>query len=247
MLLSTTSKKKIQSFQVLLDLSASESASEEGGLSFPAGSVTRVTTTGRLDAPETLLTLLHSGFISGNRTENGSVFYKVETGFGVKHSRVIIGLEDEDLHGARFGYSDMTRPQFDRIFGEESGHDCPFSEEDKNQIWKQAGGHADIRKFAEKKLIAPMFAIEWQGPVFAGADQAGKVGFFSRRETVEGGSHRFLHRCSCRLALVTILREKLADSEPQSGSAAATGAPPLLPPGPTLKLSLHLHCSCRSM
>ena len=44
-------------------------------------------------------------------------------------------------------------------------------------------------------------------------------------------------------ASVVILREKQADSEPQSGSAAATGAPPLLPPGPTLNLSRH-HSSC---
>ena len=44
-------------------------------------------------------------------------------------------------------------------------------------------------------------------------------------------------------ALVTVLREKQADSEPQSGSAAATGSPALLPPGPTLKLSFH-HSSC---
>ena len=40
-----------------------------------------------------------------------------------------------------------------------------------------------------------------------------------------------------------ILREEQTDSGPQSGSAAAVGAPPLLPPGPKLKLSFH-HSSC---
>ena len=48
-----------------------------------------------------------------------------------------------------------------------------------------------------------------------------------------------------RDASVAIPREKLADPEPQSGCAAATGAPTLLPPGPALELSLH-HSSCSS-